>query len=439
METSGTTSAKSAESTKGVSSERRGGRRDVGGPCRGMITILAARWTRRESARCIRPHPSPFRVNRVADRAALRVPDRVPFESLSRLLFKEASPDNGSLLGAMHSTGAGSKAAVLGAGTWGTALAKVLAEKGDIVSLWARSEDLADHINRDHVNRRYLPEIELPHNVRATHELGRALDAADLVVFVAPSHATREVARLAAPHVPHDAVIVSATKGIENESLMFMDEVLQEELPAPCARHLSFLSGPSFANELARQLPTAVVVASHDPSVCHRVMKRFHTPYLRLYASDDVPGVECGGALKNVIAIAAGAMDGLGYGMNTRAALITRGLAEMARLAMARGALPRTLAGLAGMGDLVLTCTGELSRNRTVGLELGRGRNLGEVLAYLGHVAEGVKTAKSAYHLSMKLSVDMPIMREVYAVLYDDKPLAQAVKDLMARDLGPEF
>jgi glycerol-3-phosphate dehydrogenase (NAD(P)+) len=339
----------------------------------------------------------------------------------------------------MRSAGTGSIAAVLGAGAWGTALAKVLAEKGDVVSLWARSEDLAERINRDHTNARYLPEIELPHNVRATHELGRALEDADLVVFVAPSHATREVARLAAPQIPHGAVIVSATKGIENESLMFMDEVLRETLPTPFAQRLAFLSGPSFARELGRQLPTAVVVASHDAPVCHGVMKRFHTPYLRLYASEDVPGVECGGALKNVIAIAAGAMDGLGYGMNTRAALITRGLAEMARFAMARGAAPLTLAGLAGVGDLVLTCTGELSRNRTVGLELGRGRTLGEVLASLGHVAEGVRTAKSAYHLSMKLSVDMPIMREVYAVLYDDKPLGQAVKDLMARELGPEF
>jgi glycerol-3-phosphate dehydrogenase (NAD(P)+) len=339
----------------------------------------------------------------------------------------------------MLSTGTGSRAAVLGAGSWGTALAKVLAEKGDKVSLWSRRVDLAESINHDRVNARYLPGIELPREVWVTNDLGRALDGADLVVFVPPSHAMREVARLAAPYVPHGAAIVSATKGIENESLMFMDEVLRDELPALCAQRLCFLSGPSFANELARQLPTAVVVASHDVAACKDVMKRFHTPYLRLYASEDVPGVECGGALKNVIAIAAGAMDGLGYGMNTRAALITRGLAEMARLAMARGAAPLTLAGLAGVGDLVLTCTGELSRNRTVGIELGRGRTLRETLASLGHVAEGVKTAKSAYDLSMKLSVDMPIMREVYAVLYEDKPLAQAVRDLMARELGPEF
>jgi glycerol-3-phosphate dehydrogenase (NAD(P)+) len=333
----------------------------------------------------------------------------------------------------------GSKVAVLGAGAWGTALAKVLAEKGDDVWIWARRVELCGPINDDHVNTRYLPDIELPTNLRATSDIAHALKGSDLVVFVAPSHATREVTRLAAPHVPRGVPIVSATKGIENDSLMFMDEVLREELPKECAHQLAFLSGPSFAKELAKKLPTAVVIASHDAGVVSAVMKRFHMPYLRLYASEDVPGVECGGALKNVIAIATGAIDGLGYGMNTRAALITRGLAEIARLAMARGGTPLTLAGLAGMGDLVLTCTGELSRNRTVGLELGRGRKLGEVLASLGHVAEGVKTAKSAYDLSMKLSVDMPIMREVYAVLYDDKPLEKAVVDLMARELGPEF
>jgi glycerol-3-phosphate dehydrogenase (NAD(P)+) len=333
----------------------------------------------------------------------------------------------------------GSKAAVLGAGAWGTVLAKVLAEKGDDVWMWARRSDLSDPINEHHENVRYLPGIALPKNLHATHDLARAIDGADLVVFVGPSHATREIARLAGPYIRPGALVVSATKGIENDSLMFMDEVLSAELSSHCAGRVAFLSGPSFARELAHHLPTAVVVACRDESVCRDVMTRFHTPYLRLYASRDVAGVECGGALKNVIAIATGAIEGLGYGHNTRAALITRGLAEIARLSLARGGTVLTLAGLAGLGDLVLTCTGELSRNRTVGLELGRGRNLGEVLASLGHVAEGVRTAKSAYDLSVKLQVDMPIMREVHAVLYDDKPLAKAVSDLMARDLGPEF
>lgn len=327
----------------------------------------------------------------------------------------------------------------MGAGAWGTVLARVLAEKGDDAWIWARRSDLSDPINERHENVRYLPGIALPDNVHATHDLARALDGTDLVLFVGPSHAMREMARLAAPHIPEGVRVVSATKGIENDSLMFMDEVLAAELPSHCAGRVAFMSGPSFARELAQHLPTAVVVACRDEAICSDVMRRFHTPYLRLYASRDVPGVECGGALKNVIAIATGAIEGLGYGHNTRAALITRGLAEIARLALARGGTVLTLAGLAGLGDLVLTCTGELSRNRTVGLELGRGRKLGEVLASLGHVAEGVRTAKSAYELSLKLQVDMPIMREVHAVLYEDKPLDRAVADLMARELGPEF
>jgi glycerol-3-phosphate dehydrogenase (NAD(P)+) len=330
------------------------------------------------------------------------------------------------------------KVAVLGAGAWGTALAKVLADKGDTVHLWSRRADLCAQINDTHVNGRYLPAATLPETLSATTDLKDALHRATMVVFVVPSHATREVAKAAAPLVPADVPVVSATKGIENESLDFMDEVLKQELPK-ARDQLAFLSGPSFAKELALGLPTAVVIASHKSDVCEEVMRRFHTPYLRLYNSDDIAGVEVGGAMKNVIAIAAGCVDGLGLGHNTRALLITRGLAEIAKLGMARGASALTVAGLAGMGDLVLTCTGELSRNRTVGVELGKGRKLGEILAGLGHVAEGVKTAKSAYDLSVKLNVEMPITREVHAVLYQDKPASQGLADLMARELGPEF
>ena len=341
------------------------------------------------------------------------------------------------------------RVAVLGAGAWGTALTKVLAEKGDRVHLWSRRADLAAEIARQGENARYLPGAKLPPTLSATHDLAEAIDGASMVVFVVPSHATREVARLAAPMISPRATIVSATKGIENDSLMFMDEVLELELglglaedgsPARSARkRLAYLSGPSFAKELADQQPTAVVIAAHDAEIGAEVMRRFHTSYLRLYASDDVPGVECGGALKNVIAIASGAVDGLGFGHNTRALLMTRGLAEVAKLAMARGGSALTVAGLAGMGDLVLTCTGALSRNRTVGLEMGRGKTLAEVLAGLGHVAEGVKTAKSAYDLSVKLGVEMPITQEVYKVLFEDKPLREAVGDLMARELSYEF
>jgi glycerol-3-phosphate dehydrogenase (NAD(P)+) len=331
------------------------------------------------------------------------------------------------------------KVAVLGAGAWGTALAKLLAEKESDVVLWARRRELCDAVRASSENVRYLPGVKLPRNVVTTDDIAAALDGARTVVFVVPSHATRDVARAAAPHLPRGAAIVSATKGIENDSLMFMDEILSEELRPHAREHLTFLSGPSFAKELAVGLPTAVVIAAHDAEVGAQVMKRFYTPYLRTYASDDVAGVECGGALKNVIAIAAGAVDGLGFGHNTRAALITRGLAELARLAMARGGSALTLAGLAGLGDLVLTCTGDLSRNRTVGYEMGRGRKLGDVLGSLGHVAEGVRTAKSAYELARRHGVEMPITNAVYSVLYEDKPITHAVKELMSRELGYEF
>ncbi|HEY8079261.1 MAG TPA: NAD(P)H-dependent glycerol-3-phosphate dehydrogenase [Labilithrix sp.] len=331
------------------------------------------------------------------------------------------------------------KVAVLGAGAWGTALAKVLADKGDPVSMYCRRPDLVAQINDEHVNGRYLPTAKLPATLRATTDLEESLSGASMVVFVAPSHATREVARLAAKYVPRDVPIVSATKGIENDSLTFVDEILAAELPGGHHRAFSFLSGPSFAKELAAELPTGVVIAAKDDGVRANVMKRFHAPYMRTYASRDIPGVECGGAIKNVIAICAGAADGLGFGHNTRAMLITRGLSEMVKLSLARGGEAITLAGLAGMGDLVLTCTGELSRNRTVGLELGKGRKLAEILAGLGHVAEGVKTAKSAYDLTKKLGLDLPIIAEAYRVLYEDKPVLQAVRDLMGRELSAEF
>lgn len=331
------------------------------------------------------------------------------------------------------------KVTVLGAGAWGTALAKVLAEKGDPVSIYCRRPDLVDEINRDHRNGRYLPTATLPDRLRATVDPEEALSGSSMVVFVAPSHATREVARLVARKVPHDVPIVSATKGIENESLTFVDEILAAELPSAAHRHFSFLSGPSFAKELAAGLPTGVVIASTDDRVRETVMRRFHAPYMRTYASRDVPGVECGGAIKNVIAIAAGCADGLGFGHNTRAMVITRGLSEMVKLSLARGGEAITLAGLAGMGDLVLTCTGELSRNRTVGLELGKGRKLADILSELGHVAEGVKTAKSAFDLSQRLGLDLPIVSETYRILYEDKPVMDAVKDLMGRELTAEF
>ena len=331
------------------------------------------------------------------------------------------------------------RAAVLGAGAWGTALAKVLADKGESVTLYARRPELPRQIAEKHVNERYLPGIELGNQLAVTTDLSKALKDATLIVLAVPSHALREVVLEAHRSWPTDAPIVSATKGIENDSLMLMGEVVLDVAGEAARDRMTILSGPSFAREVALGLPTAIVVAGTEGDVVRDVQQRFASDRLRVYSSDDPIGVELGGALKNVIAIAAGACDGLGYGHNSRAALITRGLAEIVRLSMAKGGSALTLAGLAGLGDLVLTCTGELSRNRTVGFELGRGRTLGEVLDTLGHVAEGVKTTKSAYDLGRKLNVDLPITTEVYRVLYEGKSPRQAVSDLMSRTLRAEF
>ena len=311
--------------------------------------------------------------------------------------------------------------AVLGAGAWGTALAKVLADKLNPTLLWSHRADLAEQINADRINHRYLPVADLPPSLQATDDLGAALRGAELVVVVVPSHALRGVIRDARPYLPAGALLCSATKGIENESLMLMSEVMLDELGPDVEPRLTYFSGPSFAKEVALGQPTAVVVAGTSEGETHAVQRVFATDRLRVYSSEDVVGVELGGALKNVVAIAAGAVDGLGFGHNARAGVITRGLAEIGRVAAAKGANPLTVAGLSGLGDLVLTCTGELSRNRTVGFEMGKGRTLDDVLSTLGHVAEGVKTAKSAYDLGAKLGVEMPITCEVYKVLYEAK------------------
>jgi glycerol-3-phosphate dehydrogenase (NAD(P)+) len=328
--------------------------------------------------------------------------------------------------------------AVLGAGAFGTALAKVLADQDNPTRLWAHRQDLADAINRTRQNERYLPGIALPETLTAHVDLAESLAGAELVLFVIPSHATREVAEQARDHIPPGALLCNATKGIENDSLMLMSEVMVDVLGEAAAARLTYLSGPSFAKEIASGVPTAITVAGASREAAEWVQRAMSTASLRLYCTEDVAGVEVGGALKNVIAIAAGIADGLGFGLNTRAALMTRGLAEIGRLALAKGAHPQTIAGLAGMGDLVLTCTGALSRNRTVGLELGKGRSLREILDSLGHVAEGVKTTQSAHDLGRKLDVDLPITDEVHKVLYEDKPAKAAVVDLMTRPLKHE-
>jgi glycerol-3-phosphate dehydrogenase (NAD(P)+) len=332
-----------------------------------------------------------------------------------------------------------SHAAVIGAGSWGTALARVLADKGEDVWLWGRDEAHTAAIESTRQNARYLPGVELPPNLRATSDLEYAVRGADLILLVVPSHTIRDtVQKIHAIGFPKGAPVVSASKGIENDSLMLVSEILEHELPEARGR-LAYLSGPSFAKEVVRGMPAAVVMASYDEKLAEELQVRFSSERLRAYANTDVVGVEVGGALKNVIAIAAGAVDGLELGHNARAAVITRGLAEIARIAMAKGGSALTLAGLAGLGDLVLTCTGEASRNRTVGYEMGRGKSLDQVLGSMNQVAEGVKTTKSARDLSIKLGIDMPITCEVYNVIYQNKPVKQAVYDLMTRALVKEW
>lgn len=328
---------------------------------------------------------------------------------------------------------------VIGAGSFGTSVASLLAGKGFEVRLWAREESLVRTINETRENSVYLPGFSLPPTLTATHVLEEAVDGREMVVMATPSHAAREVAGRLAPSLPKGIPIVTVSKGIENETLRTMTEVLEDVLPVEHHPYLAVLSGPSFAKEIAARQPTAVTVASVWPRVAAEVQKAFSCEYFRAYSSTDVVGVQYGGALKNVVAIAAGCADGLGFGHNTRAALITRGLAEITRAAVRRGANPLTLSGLSGMGDLVLTCTGELSRNRQVGIALGKGAKLADVLKDMKMVAEGVKTARSAWELSNRLGVELPISREIYSVLYEDKPARKAVIDLMSRDLKAEI
>lgn len=328
----------------------------------------------------------------------------------------------------------GGRVAVVGAGAWGTALANLLAGKGVETVLWAFEADVAESIGRERRNLRYFPEVVLDERLRATSSLAEAVEGAGVVVSVSPSHVVRAVMGEAARHMAPGALVVSASKGIENESLQTMDEVLAEVLPEGAGEGCVFLSGPSFALEVGQGQPTAVTVASRREEAARRAQALFQTASFRVYTSADVRGVELGGSLKNVIAIAAGVAEGLGFGHNTRAALITRGLAEITRLGVALGAEPATLSGLAGMGDLILTCTGSLSRNRTVGYELGRGRTLEEVLGGMQAVAEGVRTARSARDLARRTGIEMPIVETVAAILFEGLEARRAVESLMLRE-----
>jgi glycerol-3-phosphate dehydrogenase (NAD(P)+) len=320
--------------------------------------------------------------------------------------------------------------AVLGAGSWGTALAIHCARVGHGVRLWGRDASLMASIAATRRNAPYLPDVDIDERVVATASLAAALEGEPIVIATVPSHGMRHVLREARRFLAPGAVVVSATKGLETASLARMSQVVADEAPG---HPVVALSGPSFAAEVARGLPTAVVVASTDASAATRVQERLKGPAFRLYASDDVTGVEFGGALKNVIAIAAGVVEGLGIGHNAMAALITRGLVEMSRLACAEGSRRETLAGLSGLGDLVLTCTGDLSRNRRVGIELGRGRPLPEILAGTRMVAEGVRTTGAALALGARHGVELPLAAQMAAVLEGRTSARSAVEALMLR------
>jgi glycerol-3-phosphate dehydrogenase (NAD(P)+) len=329
------------------------------------------------------------------------------------------------------------RAAVLGAGSWGTALAVHLGHIGHDVTLWGRDQALLHEMAARRANPTYLPDLTLPGAVRPTPSLDDALAGAAVVVMAVPSHGLRAVVRAAAPHLSARAVLVSATKGLETDTLARMSEVVTAETHG---RHpVVVLSGPSFAAEVARRLPTALVVASSDAAAVRLVQEGLRGPFFRLYASDDVVGVEIGGALKNIIAIAAGVVESLGLGQNALAALITRGLAEISRLSCAMGGRRETLAGLSGLGDLVLTCTGSLSRNRHVGIELGRGRSLDAILAGMRMVAEGVNTTTAALALAARHGVELPIAEQMAEVLSGRKTPRDAVTDLMLRRQREEF
>lgn len=328
---------------------------------------------------------------------------------------------------------------VVGGGSWGTAIANLLAIKGYGVNLWVFEDEVIEQITARRENRTYLPGVALSGNISPSADMAQVAADKQMLVMVVPSHVMRETARQLAPFLSPETVIVSASKGIENDTQMTMTDVLAQELAQIPSRQLAVLSGPSFAKEVARRVPTAVAVAAREATVAAGLQQIFVTDYFRVYTNDDLVGTQLGGAVKNVIAIAAGIIDGLELGLNTRAALITRGLTELRRLGLEMGASARTFTGLAGIGDLLLTCTGTLSRNHSVGEKIGRGEKLGDILSRMDMVAEGVKTARSIYNLSRRLEVEMPICHEVYHVLYNGRPPREALARLMTRQLKQEW
>jgi len=334
-------------------------------------------------------------------------------------------------------SGMKSPVSVIGAGSWGTCLAHLLGSKGLDVRLWSFEEEVVRSIRRSRVNTAYLPGVKLPKTIQATTSLEEALAASPVILGVVPAQHIRSVFRKAGPFIQSGATLISASKGIETRTLLTSVQVYEQVLDNTV--RLAAISGPSFAKEVSRQVPTAVTLAVSEGCDPGPLQELLNTPYFRVYTHPDLVGVELGGALKNVMAIAAGISDGLGLGHSARAALITRGLAEMIRLGTRMGARPETFAGLSGLGDLVLTCTGDLSRNRTVGFKLGSGMTLDEILSGMRMVAEGVQTTRSVHALARKMNVDMPIVNEVHAVLFRRKDPARAVRKLMTRSLKSEF
>jgi glycerol-3-phosphate dehydrogenase (NAD(P)+) len=327
--------------------------------------------------------------------------------------------------------------AVVGSGAWGTALASHAARLGHSVTMWALEPEVVEEINSRHRNSLYLPEVELPESIRAASEAAEVLSGAEVVILVPPSQYLRPVSEMLSGALSDDALVVVASKGLEEGSHLLMSEVLAETLPGLEVERLAFLSGPSFAREVVRGLPTDVAVASERMVAASQVQPLLHAPTFRVYTSPDPIGVQVGGAVKNVLAVATGACDGLGFGTNARASLITRGLAEMTRLGVALGADPLTFLGLSGVGDLVLTCTGDLSRNRALGMKVAEGV---DPEAYLAErVAEGFFTSAAAYELSQKLGIDMPITDQVFHVLHRGRPLNEAVQLLLTRQFKEEL
>jgi len=331
-----------------------------------------------------------------------------------------------------------SRIGVIGAGSWGTTLANLLAEKGMDVTLWVWEKEVLDQILTERINGVFLPSLRLVPQLKAVGSLEEAVVGKQLVLLAVPSHVLRGVLSNIKPYIDHQMVLIAATKGIENDTLMIMSQVIDSVLTDANMPEFACLTGPSFAKEVAQKCPTAVTIGCRNLLDGKRLQRLFYTDFLRVYVTKDVIGAQLGGALKNVIAIAAGACDGLKFGHNARAALITRGLAEITRLGVAMGSNPLTFSGLAGMGDLVLTCTGDLSRNRTVGVKIGKGMRIGEITESMKMVAEGVKTTRSAYQLARKMDVEMPIVTQVYQILYEEKDPREAVKDLMTRVLKTE-